>query len=101
MDDAGVADEAEEPAGDDDAGEAGVAAEADGAEETEDVDDAGKREKDEQAASIGISAIAAAVAPKRRAPPRSAIHRSTPTRRHPIMPQLYHCLLYTSDAADE
>ena len=69
VDDAGVTDEAEEPADDDDAGEAGVAAEADGAEETEDVDDAGKREKDEQAASIGISAIAAAVAPKRRAPP--------------------------------
>jgi hypothetical protein len=89
VDDAGVTDEAEEPADDDDAGEAGVAAEADGAEETEDVDDAGKREKDEQAASIGISAIAAAVAPKRRAPPPPAIHWSIPTRRHPIMPHLY------------
>jgi hypothetical protein len=89
VDDAGVTDEAEEPADDDDAGEAGVAAEADGAEETEDVDDAGKREKDEQAASIGISAIAAAVAPKRRAPPPPAIHWSIPTRRHPIMPHFY------------
>jgi hypothetical protein len=92
VDGASVADEAEEPAGHDGAGEAGVAAEADGAEETEDVDDAGKREEDEQAASIGISAIAAAAAPKRRTPPRSAIHRSTPTRRHPIMPQLYQAL---------
>ena len=75
VDDAGVTDEAEEPADDDDAGEAGVAAEADGAEETEDVDDAGKREKDEQAASIGISAIAAAVAPKRRAEPKDLLAR--------------------------
>jgi hypothetical protein len=89
VDDAGVADEAEETAGADDAGEAGVAAEADGAEETEDVDGAWKREKDEHAARIGISVIAAAMAPKRRAPPRPAIHRSTPTRRHPIMPHLY------------
>ena len=55
VDDAGVADEADEAAGEDGAGEAGVATEADGAEETEDVDDAGKREEDEQAASIGIS----------------------------------------------
>jgi hypothetical protein len=92
VDDAGEADEADETAGEDGAGEACVAAEADDAEETEDADDAGKREEDEQAASIGISAIAAAIAPKRRAPPRPAIQRSTPTRRHPIMPQLYQAL---------
>jgi hypothetical protein len=92
VDDAGVADEADEAAGEDGAGEAGVATEADGAEETEDVDDAGKRDEDEQAASVGISAIAAAMAPRRKTPPRSAIDRSTPTRRHPIMPQLYQAL---------
>jgi hypothetical protein len=39
----------------------------DGTGETEEVDDAGKREKDEHAASIGISVIAA-TAPK--GPPR-------------------------------
>jgi hypothetical protein len=92
VDDAGEADEADETAGEDGAGEACVAAEADDAEETEDADDAGKREEDEQTASIGISAIAAAIAPKRRAPPRPAIQRSTLTRRHPIMPQLYQAL---------
>jgi hypothetical protein len=61
-------------ADEDDAGEADNAGaavdgdEVDGTGETEEVDDAGKREKDEHAASIGISVIAAATAPK--GPPR-------------------------------
>ena len=101
VDDAGAANEADDTGGEDDAGEAddagdvddaeeaAAAEEVDSAEEGDEVDDAGKREKDEHAARIGISAIAAAAAPKRRAPPRPAIHPSTPTRRHPIMPHLY------------
>jgi hypothetical protein len=61
-DDAGDEDAAGEA---DDAAEAGGAEKMDGAEEVEEVDGAGKRENDEHPASTGISAIAAATAPKR------------------------------------
>jgi hypothetical protein len=89
--DAGATNEAEDTGAADDAGAAGADAieDADSAG-AEDVDDAGKMEKDEQAASIGISAIAAAVTPKRKVPLRPANHPSTPARRrHPAMPHLY------------
>jgi hypothetical protein len=99
VEDAGAAKEADDTEAEDDAGEAGdvddaeeagAADEAVSAEEDGEVDDAEKREKDEHAASIGINAIAAAAAPKRRTPPRPAICPSTPTRRrHPFMPHLY------------
>jgi hypothetical protein len=44
------------------------------------VDDVEKSEKDEHAASTGISAIAAAVTAKRRTPPLPAIRPSTSAR---------------------
>jgi hypothetical protein len=54
--------------------------EVDGTEETEEVDDSGKREKEEHAARIGISVIAAATAPKGARRPRLATRLRPPIR---------------------
>ena len=92
---ADVAGDADDVTDEDAAGEAASAGPAldgddtDGGGEAEEVDDAGKREKDEHAASIGNTAIAAAAAPKR--PPlfRRATGLGTPMRSRPPMPHLY------------
>ncbi len=81
-----VAGEVDDVTDEDAAGEAANAGaavdgdEADGGGGTDDVDDAGKREKDEHAASIGNSAIAAVAAPTRPPLLRPATGLGTPMR---------------------
>jgi hypothetical protein len=94
-DEAGGADVAGEADDVTDAGEAASAGaaldgdEAVGSGEAEDVDDAGIKEKDEHAASIGNTAIAAAAALKRPPLLRQAAGPGTPMRRPHPMPRLY------------